>query len=341
VVTASADGEVITWDYASQTAVQRLRPHLGAIARAALDPPRRRLVTVGAEGARVFAVGDRDPAFTVRGPPCVGAAFDPQGALQMVSADGAVIRWASGRTQSRSALGTEPRMAQFSGDGRRLATAAPEAARVWESSPAGWRLLSEVAQPGLRWLALSGDGHFLLTGAGPQARLWAADSGHPLLVHEQSADLVAGSLNADGTRAATAAVDGWLQVWDARSGALLLRRQGGSASVQFCSAGNCLLTATGRQAELLDETGRSTRTFEAPAELGCARLSEDGSLLAAATTAGEALVFDAGSGALLGRLHGHSGLVAEVSFSPDGRWLGTCGADGGLKLWASKESSPH
>jgi WD40 repeat protein len=49
---------------------------------------------------------------------------------------------------------------------------------------------------------------------------------------------------------------------------------------------------------------------------------------------GSVRVWDTATGALQLTLRGHIGLIYNVSFSPDGRWLASYAADGTTRVWA-------
>jgi WD40 repeat protein len=69
--------------------------------------------------------------------------------------------------------------------------------------------------------------------------------------------------------------------------------------------------------------------------------SPDGRMLALGGR-GDAIValHDAASGAEVGRLVGHCGVVRDLAFSPDGRSLATAGTDRVIKLWELPLSKP-
>jgi hypothetical protein len=101
----------------------------------------------------------------------------------------------------------------------------------------------------------------------------------------------------DGQRLATASYDDTARLWDAETGAELLRLDGHTGSVYavaFSPDGRRMLTGSG------DDTAR---------------------------------IWDAESGAELLRLDGHQGWVKAVAFSPDGRRVLTGSADHTTRLW--------
>ena len=60
----------------------------------------------------------------------------------------------------------------------------------------------------------------------------------------------------------------------------------------------------------------------------------------AKTMPGELALWDANTGQLIRRLHGHSGTVRHVQFSPDGRYLGSSGYDRMVRIWNIADGHP-
>lgn len=114
--------------------------------------------------------------------------------------------------------------AEFSGDGRRVATAGANGRTVvWDVATG--RRLAEVAQGGrVNTVQLSPDGRRLLTaGDDGTARLWDAGTGralHVLRTRRSDGPTWAATFGAGGTRILTVSQSAG-QVWDAASGALL------------------------------------------------------------------------------------------------------------------------
>jgi formylglycine-generating enzyme required for sulfatase activity len=72
-------------------------------------------------------------------------------------------------------------------------------------------------------------------------------------------------------------------------------------------------------------------------------LSPDGTRLAAGTPAGEVVVYDAASGAVLGRCSAeqrHDGEVRSLAYRPNGKQLASASADGTVRLWDVRGSIP-
>jgi WD40 repeat protein len=70
------------------------------------------------------------------------------------------------------------------------------------------------------------------------------------------------------------------------------------------------------------------------AQLYSVAVSADGELLAAVGENGTVVLFDVTSGSIRQRLEGHTGLVNDVAFDPDGTWLVTGGDDEKVIRWS-------
>lgn len=142
----------------------------------------------------------------------------------------------------------------------------------------------------------------------------------------------------DGKRIATASDDGFVRVWDAASGAELLRLETGpAAGVAFSPDGIRLATAdyAAGTASLWDAvTGEKMLTLAGHVGgVNQAIFSPDGTRLATAGEDGTARVWDLASGDQLVVLEGHTDIVSTVAFHPDGTHLITGSWDGTARVW--------
>ena len=147
------------------------------------------------------------------------------------------------------------------------------------------------------------------------------------------------AVSPDGSLVATAAGEGGVRLYDARTGAL--RRaigEVGDRCVVFTPDGR-FLTAAGFHMDklvgLFDvNTGRRVRTFAGHTEweADATAISPDGKLLASAGTDKQVLVWDIATGDLRLRLKDQPARVTALGFSPDSATLAG-GSDKSVRVW--------
>jgi WD40 repeat protein len=134
--------------------------------------------------------------------------------------------------------------------------------------------------------------------------------------------LVRAALSGDGARIATAG-EGTIQIWDAKTGAMLSSEKSEGAVAALAYSGQSLAVARGNMVSIGGRelsTGSEVHTFA---------LSHDGALLAAAGTDGGFRLFRASDGARLFAVAGAR--VAGLAFGDDDRHVYSSGWDGALR----------
>jgi WD40 repeat protein len=137
----------------------------------------------------------------------------------------------------------------------------------------------------------------------------------------------------------------WHYLWRLCHGARLTRHLGTRnpviESVAFSPDGTCL-AALGRAGTLKAwETSSGVVRFTVQDEDTwgeCVAFSPDGSSVAAAVGRSVRLR-DARTGRLLRSLPGHDGRVRGLAYSPDGRWLASCGDDRTVRVWDPRDGT--
>jgi WD40 repeat protein/predicted Ser/Thr protein kinase len=371
LASAGADGFVRVWDLATGKELHLLSGHQGAALGVAFSPDGKRVAAAGKDttvrtwNAENGHVLDKFQGHTG---PVWDVAFSPDGRrLASVSDDGTVRVWDARTDPGPLVLkghkdwgrGGWVGCVAFSPDGKRLASAGNDTVvRLWDLS--GGREL--LALPGSRFpilgVAFSPDGTRLLSaGEEPSiVRVRDASTGKEL-------DNFRGPIgpwqnvafSPDGRRLAWAHFDMQVHVFDlsTRKELFALGGHGGPVGcVAFSPDGTRLASAAmddptvrvwdGSDGKLLHRLkGHTTRRpdarppdthFDLPRQVWGLAFSADGRL-ASAGADGTVRVWDVAVGKELLTLKGHSGRVAGVAYSPDGRRLASAGADETVRVW--------
>jgi WD40 repeat protein/DNA-binding SARP family transcriptional activator len=294
----------------------------------AVSPDGARFGTSGEDGtATVWETDTGRRLLTLRGhdEAVTGIAFSPEGSLLATTgSDGTVRLWdgANGR-QTRVLEGHDGEVWRpaFSPDGKRLATSSEdETVRIWNvasgreemvlTGPAA-ATFGPVFFQGVR-PAFSPDGSLLAGASWELAGIgqgFAEDLDHSALIWDLETGEIAGvfgphiwevsgvAFSPDGSRVATASLEGAARTWDAKTGEHLGTFSGHRGDV----------TA-------LD-------------------YSPDGSRIATGGEDGTARVWDASTGQQLVVLAGHTFDIEDVAFTQDGDRLLTSSIDGTTRLW--------
>jgi WD40 repeat protein len=141
----------------------------------------------------------------------------------------------------------------------------------------------------------------------------------------------------DGAFLASGAEDSTIRLWDPARGRLIRTLEGHGAGVQSLAfSPDSKTIASGSADRTLrlwnPATGEAVRTIPAGIGVDALAYSPDGKLIAGAISDTVGL-WDAGSGALLQSLTGHTGRVYSVAFAPNGRYLATAAWDHTVRLW--------
>lgn len=229
----------------------------------------------------------------------------------------------------------------FSPDGRRLASASNDSAKVWDLAGLSPPLILIGHTGSVQSVAFSGDGHQILTGSDDRtAKVWDAASGKVALTlrgHNQG--ICSACFLPGGQRIVTASNDGTAKAWNATDGTELRTFRGHSSyvlSVAVSPDGQRIVTgsadhtakvwdaATGNM--LLNLTGHDSN-------VNSVAFLPDGRRIVTLDYERTVRIWDTTNGAKLFTLRGHSGGLWSVAAFPDGRRVVSGGEDHTAKVW--------
>jgi WD40 repeat protein/membrane associated rhomboid family serine protease len=311
----STDDTIWLWRLDSQPAlITRIR-HLGFVVAFDFTPDSSALVTAGADGKVQFWSSDgRLPRAPLHQPAGLGSfAISPDGRYFLTGCvDGLARLWDTGTNALVAVFphGGAVTAVAFSSDSRLIAVGGEDkVVQLWvrESRESLGGPLRHAGP--IHWMRFSRDSTKLLTESddttgqytGHVGRLWRVPPDFPTTIKTIRQNVIrSAAISADGAKLVVCGWDRTCQLWDARS-----REKLGHASIELAEIAVVGFSVDSRQYFIG---------------------GEDGGLS----------VFDAASGAALGRLRMGAAITA-LAFSSDGRTLAVGSADNSIRLWAIHE----
>ncbi|WP_344933908.1 helix-turn-helix domain-containing protein [Sphaerisporangium flaviroseum] len=354
LATGGDDHKVVLWDVARRKPLATLTGHTAAVNDVAFSPDRRTLASVGADKTVIlWDVARRARLATLTGHAgfVQTVAFSPDGRTVVTGgADHAINLWdpatgkllttLSGHTQSVDDVA-------FSPDGRTLASASPDQTVVLWDVRRRTRLATLTGHTGeARTVAFSPDGRTLATaGHDRTVILWDVARRRRLAtLHGHTDSIYAVAFQPRGLTLASAGEDSRVILWDPTRLSLVGHTDWVN-DVAFSPDGRSLATAGADETVILWGVEGRTRlaTFTGRAgPVNAVAFSPDGRTLASVTGTAQHQggtrdyylnIWNATGGASPVKLTGHSDMIRNVVFSPDGRILATASSDRRVILW--------
>lgn len=222
---------------------------------------------------------------------------------------------------------------EFHPSGKYLASASEDTSwRLWDVETTTELLLQEGHSRGVYAVSFNTDGSLLASaGLDSIGRIWDLRSGRTVMILDGHIDghikpIYGLDWGADGHRVLTASADGWIKCWDVRK----VQKSGGIGA-------HTSAVADVRWFKGLDDPlvgvppGEDEKGMQIP--------KRSGTFLVSAGFDHKVNIFSADDWALVQSLSGHTGPVASVDVSRDGKWIVSGGHDRTIKLWGRNDSS--
>lgn len=223
---------------------------------------------------------------------------------------------------------------EFHPSGRYLASASEDTSwRLWDVETTAEVQLQEGHSRGVYAISFNTDGSLLASaGLDSIGRIWDLRSGRTVMILDGHLDghikpIHALDWSSDGHRVLTGSADGWIKCWDVRK----VQRTGGIGA--HTSAVSDMRWYKGLDDPL---DGVPPGVDEQGAQIP----KKSGTFFVSSGFDKNVKIFSADDWSLVQTLSGHTGPVASVDYSRDGRWIVSGGHDRTLKLWGRNDGEP-
>lgn len=221
---------------------------------------------------------------------------------------------------------------EFHPSGKYLASASEDTSwRLWDVETTTELLLQEGHSRGVYAVSFNTDGSLLASaGLDSIGRIWDLRTGRTAMILDGNQDghikpIYGLDWGSDGYRVLSASADGWIKCWDVRK----VERTGGIGA-------HTSAVADVRWFKGLDDPIEGTPPGED--EKGMQKPKISSTFFVSAGFDHKVNIFSADNWALTQSLTGHTGPVASVDVSRDGRWIVSGGHDRTVKLWGRNDS---
>jgi WD40 repeat protein/tRNA A-37 threonylcarbamoyl transferase component Bud32 len=351
VLTGSEDKNVRLWSVDTGELIGSPLLHAAVVRALAISPDSSRVLTGARDGsARLWSLPAPD-GLGLEGPGRDGVwnlVFNPDGTTLLAAGgelgqggEGRLLDVLTGRPVGPSLVYSGlVVVATFSPDGRTIGAAGFDGIARLADTRTGrpGPVLTHSAQT-LHAIAFSPGGDLVLTAGGDaNARLWDAKTGQPVgkpLAH--AGPVLAAGFSPEGDLFFTGSEDGSFCLWQTDDQSRLFRGgcPGPIVTAAFSHDGRRIAVAAGNEARLFDVASRRFLDPHLPhqAKVWAVSFSHDDRLVLTASDDGDALLWDAKSGARRGRTFSHGAPVLRAIFSPDSRLVLTGTVAGTARLW--------
>lgn len=350
--TVALNGFVRLWDGRSGKLIAVIKGHEDAVVGVDFGPHGRLFVTASHDGtARLWdaRTGARVGVLKGHQQRVLSAVFSPDGQRILTTSDDATARlWnVKSGTQTTVLAGHSSGVtgAAFSPDGARLATGSRDhTVRLWDGVDGAKIAVLRGHTGWVNALVFGPDGKRLASASGDYtARLWTARTGASLAKLGGHGNEVASvAFSGDGRRLLTASGDGTARLWETR-GPVSAFGSAGSVKVLVQSHSSdrkrrVRISDDRLTMRILDAANDAViaviavlKSHQAP--IAAAAFSADGRRVVSASADGTARLWDAATGAEIGRIEGAAGALARAGFSPDGRHVVIVSKSGHQQTW--------
>ncbi|KAF4124020.1 U4/U6 small nuclear ribonucleoprotein PRP4 [Geosmithia morbida] len=250
-------------------------------------------------------------------------------------AEGSVHLWSLNQDTPLSTLsGHTQRVCrvEFHPSGRYLASASDDTSwRLWDVETTSEVLLQEGHSRGVYAVSFNTDGSLLASaGLDSIGRIWDLRSGRTVMILDGHLDghikpIHALDWSSDGHRVLSGSADGWIKCWDVRK----VQRTGGIGA--HSSAVSDMRWFKGLDDPLEGVLPPATD------DKGAQVPKKSGTFFVSAGFDRNVKIFSADDWTLVQTLSGHTGPVASVDYSRDGKWIVSGGHDRTVKLWGRND----